>query len=365
MRVVIKIGTSSLTDVHGVLQTEVIDRIAEQVGAIKERGHEPIIVTSGAVAAGLPALGWSADQRPEDPRTLQAISAIGQIHLVQYWSEALARYGVVSGQVLISPYDFANRTQYLHARSTIERLLELDVVPVMNENDALADDEIRFGDNDRISALVANLIRADKLLLLTDTPGLMNADPRIDANATIIEEISLIDDEVEQLAGSAGTARGSGGMASKLQAAKMASWSGIPTVIAQANRPHVIPDALTGTPGVGTIIAARSARLSARKLWIAFATSTVGTIHIDQGAVNAIARHGRSLLAAGVTGVDGTFGADATVEVRGPQNVVVAKGIVKATSERIRSVAGKRSSDLILEESGLVIHRDDLVTLVN
>ena len=186
MRIVVKLGTSSLTDRGGVIDHAAVAKIAQEVAAARSAGHEVVLVSSGAVAAGLPALGIDATDRPRDARTLQAVSAVGQAHLMQTWGEHLAAHGLVAGQVLLAPLDFMVRTQYLHARSTLERLLELGAVPVVNENDAIADDEIRYGDNDRIAALVAQLIGAELLLLLTDTPGLMDADPRFTAEASLI-----------------------------------------------------------------------------------------------------------------------------------------------------------------------------------
>ncbi len=197
-------------------------------------------VTSGAVAAGLPALGFGRDRRPRDARTLQAVSAVGQGRLMATYDRAFAAHDLVAGQVLLAPLDFGMRSQYLHARGTLRRLLELGVVPVINENDAIADDEIRFGDNDRIAALVAHLLEADLLVLLTDTPGLLTADPRLDPSASLIEEIVEVDHALEALAGGAGTSRGSGGMASKVAAAKMAAWSGVRTVIASSTRDDVL-----------------------------------------------------------------------------------------------------------------------------
>jgi glutamate 5-kinase len=240
----------------------------------------------------------------------------------------------VAGQVLLAPLDFMVRTQYLHARSTVDRLLELGVVPVVNENDATADDEIRFGDNDRIAALLAQLAGCDLLLLLTDAPGLMDADPRIDERASLIEEIVEVDQDLERLAGGAGTSRGSGGMASKLAAAKMASWAGVRAVIAQADRPGVVADALAGVSGVGTVVQPRGSRLSARKLWIAFAVAPGGTVVVDAGAARALLGGGRSLLAAGVERVEGSFTSGAAVEIMGPEGVV-AKGIVSVGADEL------------------------------
>ena len=236
MRVVVKVGTSSLTDEQGSIDTEALRALATEIAAVRAAGHEVILVSSGAIAAGLPALGWGAKDRPTDTRTLQAVSAVGQAHRMGEWNRALAAHGLTSGQVLLAPLDFGHRAQYLQARSTLERLLGLGVVPVVNENDAIADDEIRFGDNDRIAALVAQLLAAGLLVLLTDTPGLMDADPRLSSEASLIDEIAEIDQELERVAGGAGTARGSGGMASKLAAARMASWSGVRCLIAHAGR---------------------------------------------------------------------------------------------------------------------------------
>ena len=210
--------------------------------------------------------------------TLQAVATVGQIALMGLYNEALARHGLVAGQVLLVPLDFIIRSQYVHAMNTLGRLLELGVVPVVNENDAIADDEIRWGDNDRIAALVANLVHADLLVLLTDTEGVLTADPRIDAEASLISEITEIDRQVEERAGGAGTRRGSGGMASKLTAARIASWSGVTTVIANARRAGVLADAAAGADGVGTVVRARPARLPARKLWIGFAVESQGEV---------------------------------------------------------------------------------------
>ena len=189
MRVVVKLGSSSLTDRHGTIDAEAIAKTANEIAGAIADGHEVVLVSSGAVAAGLPALGIRAEDRPKDARTLQAVSAVGQARLMQTWGEHLSTHNLVGGQVLLAPLDFMVRSQYLHARSTLERLLELGVVPVVNENDVIADDEIRFGDNDRIAALVAQLLGAELLVLLTDTPGLMDADPRFSAEASLIEEI--------------------------------------------------------------------------------------------------------------------------------------------------------------------------------
>jgi glutamate 5-kinase len=362
VRLVVKLGTSSLTDEHGTIDRAAVAKASGEVAEARAAGHEVVVVSSGAVAAGLPALGLRAEQRPSDPETLQAISAVGQARLVNVWADELHSHGLVAGQVLLAPLDFMVRAQYLHARGTFDRLFDLGVVPIVNENDATADDEIRFGDNDRIAALVAQLVGAELLVLLTDIPGLMDADPRHSADASLIEEIVEIDHQLEALAGGAGSNRGSGGMASKLAAAKMASWAGVRCLIAAAGRDRVIAEAMAGASGVGTWVQPRSRRLTARKLWIAFALPSEGRIVVDDGAAAAIASGGRSLLAAGVTSVEGGFAADAAVEVVDAGGRVVAKGLAKVGSAALAAMAGRRSIDLDVG-SGEAIHADDLVVM--
>jgi glutamate 5-kinase len=361
--VVVKVGSSSLTDAEGRIATASIEKLSAEMAELRASGHPCIVVSSGAIAAGLPLLGLGADRRPRDAQTLQAVSAVGQGRLIGQWLDALGAHGLVGGQVLLAPLDFIVRSQYLHARSTVNRLLELGVVPVVNENDAIADDEIRFGDNDRLAALVAHLVDAAHLVLLTDTPGVFTADPRRDEGASLIEEIVEIDHEIEANAGGAGTSRGSGGMASKLAAAKMATWSGVRTVIAHAGRPGVIVDAVKGVPGTGTVFVPKPHRLAARKLWIAFALASEGHVVVDEGARRALVDRNVSLLAAGVVSVRGSFDAGAAVEVEGPDGSVFAKGIVRHDADALRAIAGKRTAELPRGVPHEVVHRDDLVML--
>lgn len=361
-RVVVKIGTSSITDPDGVVQRTRIAKLCAEVADLRATGYEVVIVTSGAIAAGLPELGMGGSKRPKDIRTLQAVATVGQSALMAVYREEFASHGLSAGQVLLVPLDFIVRSQYLHARHTLERLLELGVIPVVNENDAIADDEIRFGDNDRIAALVANLVDAFRLVLLTDTPGVLTADPRTDSDASLIDQIVRIDQQMESLAGGAGSTRGSGGMASKLNAAKIASWSGVSSVIADAHRLGVLRDAVAGVAGCGTMVHARASRLPARKLWIAFAVGAQGRITVDGGARRALER-GKSLLAAGVREVDGNFAVGSPVEVVDDEAVVFAKGLARHSSDDLRAVAGRRSEDLPSGALHLVIHADDLVTV--
>jgi glutamate 5-kinase len=360
--VVVKVGSSSITDARGDIAVEAVAKLCDEIAAARRRGHRVVLVTSGAIAAGLPALGMTRADAP-DMATLQAVSAIGQSRLMRVYDDVLGALGIVSGQILITPLDFMERSQYLHARTTLNRLLDLGVVPVVNENDALAEDEIRFGDNDRIAALVAHLVAADLLLLLTDAPGLFTADPRLDAEASLIEEIVEVDAELEAAAGGTGSERGSGGMASKLAAAKIAAWSGVRAVIAGADRPGVVADALDGVPGVGTVIRPRAKRLSARRVWIAFAVGSSGTVVVDDGARVALIERNVSLLAAGVRDVRGSFQANDAVEVAGPDGKVFAKGLVRLDAETLRALAGRRTADLPVGTPQEVVHRDDLVVL--
>jgi glutamate 5-kinase len=319
-----------------------------------------VLVSSGAIAAGLPALGLT--DRPRDVGMLQAVAAVGQPLLMEQFGGMLAEHGLVAGQVLLTPYDFGQRSQYLHARKTLRRLLDLGVVPVVNENDTVADDEIRYGDNDRLAALVAHLVGADLLVLLTDTPGVFTADPRLDQGASLIEEIVEVDAALEAVAGGTGSNRGSGGMASKLAAARIAAWSGVRAVIAAADAPDVVSDAIAGRP-VGTAFPPRTERLSSRKLWIAFARGAAGRIEVDLGARRALCAEHRSLLPAGVLAVEGSFDADDAVEIVDPSGVPFAKGLVRYSDRALRQVAGRHTSELADGLPHEVVHRDDLVVL--
>lgn len=360
--IVVKVGTSSITDAEGVIDRPSIEKLCADVATARGRGHRVVVVTSGAIAAGLPEIGMGGDRRPNDTITLQAVATIGQTALMEQYRSAFAAHSIIAGQVLLVPLDFIVRTQYVHAGQTLRRLLELGVVPVVNENDAIADDEIRWGDNDRIAALVANLVDADRLILLTDTAGVHTADPRVDSEASLIEEIVEIDHQTEALAGGAGSARGSGGMASKLTAAKIAAWSGVSTVIASADRVDVVIDAVDGVAGVGTMVRARTNRLPARKLWIAFAVVAQGSVIVDAGARDAL-EQGKSLLAAGVREVTGDFDAGAPVEVADVDGEIFAKGLVRHGADELRAAAGRRSDDLPAGAPHVVVHADDLVAL--
>ena len=294
--------------------------------------------------------------------TLQAISAAGQSRLMETYNRSLARHDLVAAQVLLVPHDFVDRRQYLHARQTLTRLIELGCIPIINENDAIASHELRYGDNDRIAALVAHNVNADLLVLLTDTPGLFTADPRTDSTAELISEVMADSPLLTVAVGAGGSGRGSGGMASKFAAAKMASWSGTRAVIAAADRADVLVDAAAGLM-VGTTFQPSARRLAARKLWIGFASQVDGVVTVDDGARRALVERGKSLLPAGVTKVTGEFDEGDVVEVRDSANAVIARGMVLSAATTLRQIIGKRTTELPSDVAHEVIHRDDLVLL--
>lgn len=351
--VVVKVGTSSIADATGRLASERIRRLCRQLAGIRTRGAHVVLVSSGAVAAGLPGLGYTA--RPSDIGELQAIASVGQIELMDAYAEALGPLGLRPGQVLLTRHVFHNRNQYLHARVTLQRLLNMDVLPIVNENDTVADDELRFGENDRLSALVAHVIAADLLVILTDQPGVLSADPRFSADATLIEEVHALDVELEQTVDSGAGPLGSGGMASKLAAARMASWSGVTTLIADASDMGLFDGIFVGSVD-GTVVRPHDRRLSSRKLWIAFGVAASGSLIVDGGAAYALTGEGGSLLPVGVVEVGGRFRSGDAVEVLDTSGGLIAKGLARLDSAEITAHLGQR-------DAPIAIHRDDLVVL--
>ncbi|MEP1124371.1 MAG: glutamate 5-kinase [Ilumatobacter sp.] len=357
MRIVAKIGTASITDDNGAIDVAAISRLADEVATLRGRGDEVVIVSSGAVAAGVAALGMPS--RPADMATIQAVSAVGQSRLVEAYNVEFARHGLVGAQLLVDPFDFVYREQYLHLRQTMKRLLELGVVPVVNENDAIANDELRYGDNDRIAALIANSVGADVLVLLTDMDGVFTADPRRDSTATLIPFVRSDDPLLSISADAGGSGRGSGGMASKLTSARMASWSGIRSVIARASRPGVLAGSAQNEL-VGTTFEPHTRTLSARKLWIAFAADIAGSIVVDDGARRALTDRPNSLLPAGVVRVEGAFETGHVVRIVDGTGEEFGRGISSMSAGTVTAAVGRRTSELPDGRSH-VIHRDDLV----
>ena len=355
--IVVKVGSSSLAPDGKGLDTDSIRRMGDQVEELWRSGHPTVLVTSGAVAAGIVELNLPA--RPQDVPGLQAAAAVGQGRLMEQYASEFSRRGRSVGQVLLTRDVLANRSQYLHARETLNRLLVMDVVPIVNENDTVVVDELRMGDNDRLAAIVAHMLDAGMLVILSDTEGLYAEDPRFADDAellTAVEHTDAVLDELRQRT-EAGE-MGSGGVATKVAAARMAAWSGIPTVVASATTTGAAVRAVAGE-AVGTWVEPQQARLPARKLWIAFGLPSLGRLIIDDGAVRALTEGGGSLLAVGVVGVDGRFAAGSAVEVTDEQGALVGKGVVRSDATAIAETIGQHSS----VAGGEAIHRDDLVVL--
>lgn len=353
----IKVGSSSLALATGGLDQSSIEHVVKQIARAKAEGFRPVLVTSGAVAAGLPSLGLT--KRPTDLPGLQAAASVGQSLLMRHYASAFAEHDLVVGQVLLTRDVFANRVQYLHARDALARLLAIDVVPIINENDTVTVDELRLGDNDRLAALVCHLVEADMLVLLTDTAGIFSEDPRLSDSAEFVSTVRHNDQLLDELyRASTKGGFGSGGITTKIAAARMAAWSGIPTVIADAATDGVVHRALSGAE-VGTWIAPHESGLSARKLWIAFGLPPRGEIRVDEGATIALRDHGRSLLAVGISQATGDFATGDAVSVVDLHGINIAKGLVRMDADTVRAAAGQHSSVV----GGEVIHRDDLVLL--
>lgn len=355
--VVVKVGSSSLIGNDGGLDDSSVDRIVTQILALVDRGNYPILVTSGSIAAGLPLLGLS--ERPKDIASLQVAAAIGQTKLVERYASRFAVHDIAVAQVLLTKDVLGNRTQYLNARAALDRMLALGVVPIVNENDTVVVDELKFGDNDQLAAITAHLVRASMLIILTDTMGLYTDDPNLTSDAKLLSAVAHTDEVLDRIRNTttAGSV-GSGGAATKITAARMAAFSGIPTVIAAADTTDVVAAAVDGRD-VGTWIDPRAESLSARKLWIAFSLPAVGSVSIDDGAATAIRHGGGSLLAVGLTGISGDFVRGDAVEVLDGSGSLVAKGISRFDAADLAAGMNRENDGI----RGEAIHRDDLVVL--
>ncbi|MEM6160457.1 glutamate 5-kinase [Erwinia sp. P6884] len=358
---VVKLGTSVLTGGSRRLNRAHIVELVRQCAQQHAAGHRIVIVTSGAMAAGREHLG-----HPELPPTIaskQLLAAVGQSRLIQLWEQLFSIYGIHIGQMLLTRADLEDRERFLNARDTLRALLDNHIVPVINENDAVATAEIKVGDNDNLSALAAMLAGADKLLLLTDQPGLFTADPRNDPTAELIRDVHGIDDALRALAGDSVSGLGTGGMATKLQAADVACRAGIDTIIAAGSRPDVIGDVIASKP-VGTRFHALETPLENRKRWI-FGAPPAGEVTIDDGALSAILERGSSLLPKGIRGITGNFSRGEVIRIRNLQGRDVAHGVCRYNSDAMRMIAGHHSqqiSEILGYEYGPVaIHRDDMI----
>lgn len=362
--IIIKVGSSTVTGAGGRIDHEYLASLTAQVAALRARGDRAVVVTSGAIAAGLQPLGL--ERRPPDMPTLQASAAVGQVLLLDAYRDLFATHGATVGQVLVTRHDVGNRQAYLHACDTLVRLLDLGIVPIVNENDTTAVEEIRFGDNDYLAALVGMMVHADLVVLLTDIEGLYDADPRTDENAHLVEVVDELTEEHLSAAGGAGSAVGSGGMATKLQAANALMKAGIPMVVCDGHRPNVVVDAADGKP-VGTLFAGGEAAVKGRKLWLAYAGHPNGSVAIDDGAKAALCSGGKSLLPAGVTAVTGSFVVGDPISVVDAEGTVVARGLAGMSADDLRKVYGLKTSEiarvLVAWSGSEVIHRDQLVIL--
>jgi glutamate 5-kinase len=322
------------------------------------------MVTSGAIAAGLGRLGMS--ERPHDMPSLQAAASVGQVALIECYAALFAERGVTVGQVLLTRHDTGHREAYLHARDTLERLIELHAVPIVNENDTVAVDEIRFGDNDTLAALVATMAGADLVVLLSDIEGLYDADPRIASEARLLDRVDELTDDLVAAAGGSGSEQGSGGMATKVEAARVLMKAGIPLVICDGRRQGVVVDAVEGR-SCGTVFSPKTGPMGARKLWIALGRRPAGEIVIDEGAKRAVLDREASLLPAGVVAVKGTFSKGDAVVLTDCDGAVVARGLTGFSSGDLESVKGKKTTEISVSHPHLagveVVHRDSLAVL--
>lgn len=364
-RLVVKIGSSSLTTTEGGLNLERLHYYATEVASLQKQGYQMLLVTSGAVAAGYSAIGFT--ERPRALHEKQACAAVGQALLMRAYQESFGRHGIVAAQILLTRADFSDRHRVNNALMTIEELLKRGVIPIVNENDTVSVDELKlkFGDNDKLSALAANLVKAGRLLILTDTDGLYTADPRHDAAAQRIERVEQINEAIFDIAGGAGSSVGTGGMRSKIEAARIATRGGIPVFVGKASQPGDLSAACSGT-GKGTYFETSLHSLPFKKQWVGFHSVPEGCIHIDEGAATAILHEGRSLLPAGVTDVIGDFHPGDVVEVADSAGTIIGRGVVNYKAWQLRAAAGynseevKRRIDVTRIE---VIHRDEWIVL--
>lgn len=362
-RWVVKIGSALLTNNGFGLRHDSLDRWVTQIMQLRQQGIEIVLVSSGAVAEGISRLGWN--HRPHAVYELQAAAAVGQMGLIQAYESCFQRYNTHTAQVLLTHYDITDRERYLNARTSLRTLIDLDVVPVVNENDTVATNELRFSDNDTLAGMVANLIEADLLVILTDQDGLFKSDPQINPDAELVHEARVGDSVLKEYAGEGGTL-GRGGMLTKLQAADTAAKSGTDTVIASGLAVNVLQAIATGET-IGTLLTAPRERLAARKQWLANQSWVMGKLTLDNGAVNALCSQGKSLLAVGVTTVEGDFKRGEIVACLDKDGNEIARGLVNYNADESQRIMGK-SSDAFEELLGYIdepelIHRDNLIIL--
>ena len=363
-RLIVKVGSSLVTSQGQGLDRVAIAHWAAQIASLRAREKEVVLVSSGAIAEGMQRLGWS--KRPQAMHELQAAAAVGQMGLVQVYETCFREHGLKTAQVLLTHADLADRQRYLNARSTLRTLLALGVIPIINENDTVVTDEIKFGDNDTLAALVTNLIEADCLIILTDQDGLYTRDPREDGSAELVRLANAGAPELEAMCGKAGSQTAKGGMLTKVLAAKRAARSGAHTVIASGREPEVLLRLVEGA-AIGTHLISDTMPIAARKQWLADHLQVNGRLLLDSGAMRALTKEGKSLLAIGVTGIEGTFERGAVVACISPDGRELARGLVNYVANEARRIVGKPSGEILsvlgyVDEPEL-IHRDNLVLL--
>jgi glutamate 5-kinase len=363
-RIVVKVGSSILASVDKGLHYEAFSRLTKEISELKRQGHEIILVSSGAIAAGMEKLGYKT--RPQTITQKQATAAVGQSRLMNIYENYFSRYQQMVAQVLLTHDDLSHRRRFLNARNTLLALLELGIIPIINENDTVVVDEIKVGDNDNLSALITNLIEADLLIILTDIEGICDCDPRSHPDARCISLIEDIDADMESVMGETRSQMSVGGMVSKIQAARKASRFGIPTVVACGTNKEVLHQVLKGKE-VGTLILPKARTLSSRKHWIAFNLKPKGDVIVDEGAKKAVVQKGKSLLPSGVREVRGFFHRGDPVSCVGPRGKEFARGLVNYSVQELEKIRGHRTGEIekILgyKYSDEIIHRDDLVVL--
>lgn len=364
-RVVIKVGTSTILYDNGKINLHRIELLARELSDLKNQGKEVILVTSGAIGVGVVRMGLA--KKPSEVRKKQALAAIGQEMLIHLYDKFFAEYGQITGQVLLTKENSVQHHQYTHSRNALLTMLEMGVIPIINENDAVAIDELKIGDNDTLSATVASLVDADLLIILSDIDGVYTANPQTHPEATIISEIAEITPEVERMAGGAGSSMGTGGMATKIEAAKIATASGVTMLIASGSEKNVIRAIIDGEDK-GTIFPAKEAHLRSRKSWLAFGKRLKGILWVDKGCEKAL-KSGSSLLAAGITATDGEYAKGDTVRILSADGREIARGVVNYDSAMIEKLKGHQTKEFAELLSGEVIydeviHRDSLVLMI-
>lgn len=362
-KIIVKVGTSTLTQGEKKLSRRYMLSLVEQIVELRQRGMQVVLVSSGAIAAGRELLNF-----PKMDKSLpskQMFSSVGQVKLMQTWAELFSLFDLHVGQVLLTRADISDRKRYLNARETLHCLLQHGIVPIINENDTVATREIKVGDNDNLAALTANLISADAVVLLTDQEGLYTADPRSNPNASLIERVDRIDDSIFALAGGSKTSLGTGGMITKIEAAKVAAQSGTKTIIASSARPHVLLSLVEGK-SIGTLFLPEVSSRESRKRWI-LSEKRQGTVHVDEGAAEKMAHHGASLLASGIVKTEKIYERGATIEIVAPSKQVIAVGVTNYSSSDIEKLVGKHSTN-IEELLGYsygpeIVHRSNMVRI--